>query len=314
MALVNAGFWLDGCEASATDTPEADPFTVQTCTTKAAFCPRWTVDCERWTLTHSSGDPTYGPCKSEGDAACGDEPDGEGDAVVAWLEALVGLVADAEGAGEVAEAEALGAVLGEGDDEDVGEVDGDGVGEGVGGGAGEDGSTWQLVLVSAAARALDVAATSLSVPASAVLGKLACTPKVRKPPASRLSPATRTCAKRIRIALSALLVRVILCSLCDSEATGWRMGMNIDITLCPASYAPAPSRSRPGAALTGQRPRPCYVTIPVPGRSVGGHRISKPWPAGGCGRGRCTCSRIIELTSQHQTHADPWTSILSLKG
>jgi len=31
--LVNVGFWLDGWEASATDTPEADPFTVETRTT-----------------------------------------------------------------------------------------------------------------------------------------------------------------------------------------------------------------------------------------------------------------------------------------
>jgi hypothetical protein len=30
--LLNAGFWLDGCAVSATDTPEADPFLVETCT------------------------------------------------------------------------------------------------------------------------------------------------------------------------------------------------------------------------------------------------------------------------------------------
>jgi hypothetical protein len=30
--LVNAGFWLDGCVVSATDTSEADPFCVETCT------------------------------------------------------------------------------------------------------------------------------------------------------------------------------------------------------------------------------------------------------------------------------------------
>jgi hypothetical protein len=31
--LLNAGFWLDGCAVSATDTSEADPFRVETCTT-----------------------------------------------------------------------------------------------------------------------------------------------------------------------------------------------------------------------------------------------------------------------------------------
>jgi hypothetical protein len=31
--LLNVGFWLDGCAVSATDTSEADPFWVVTCTT-----------------------------------------------------------------------------------------------------------------------------------------------------------------------------------------------------------------------------------------------------------------------------------------
>ena len=31
--LVKVGFWLDGCTVSATDTSEADPFWVETCTT-----------------------------------------------------------------------------------------------------------------------------------------------------------------------------------------------------------------------------------------------------------------------------------------
>jgi hypothetical protein len=31
--LVNVGFWLEGCTVSATDTSEADPFCVETCTT-----------------------------------------------------------------------------------------------------------------------------------------------------------------------------------------------------------------------------------------------------------------------------------------
>jgi hypothetical protein len=55
---VKAGFWLDGCEARVTDTFEAEVFSAETCTTNMAFCPRWTLDCERWTLTHSSGEGT----------------------------------------------------------------------------------------------------------------------------------------------------------------------------------------------------------------------------------------------------------------
>ena len=53
--LLNVGFWLDGCAVSATETSEADPFSVQTCTTYPAVSPVLMLDCERWTLTHSSG-------------------------------------------------------------------------------------------------------------------------------------------------------------------------------------------------------------------------------------------------------------------
>ena len=53
--LLNVGFWLDGCAVSATDTSEADPFWVVTCTTKVAVWPRLMLDWERWTCTHSSG-------------------------------------------------------------------------------------------------------------------------------------------------------------------------------------------------------------------------------------------------------------------
>ena len=35
--VVNVGFTLDGCVPSAMDTPEADPFSVETCTVKEAF-------------------------------------------------------------------------------------------------------------------------------------------------------------------------------------------------------------------------------------------------------------------------------------
>jgi len=53
--LVNAGFWLAGAEFRATDTPAAEPFLVETVTTKVASCPRCTLDCARWTLAQSSG-------------------------------------------------------------------------------------------------------------------------------------------------------------------------------------------------------------------------------------------------------------------
>jgi hypothetical protein len=55
--LVNVGFWLVGVAARATDTPAAEPFSVETVTLNAAECPRWMLDCDRWTLTltHSSG-------------------------------------------------------------------------------------------------------------------------------------------------------------------------------------------------------------------------------------------------------------------
>lgn len=52
--LVNVGFWLAGCEVSATETLAAEPFWVETWMTYEAFFPRWTLAWERWTLTHSS--------------------------------------------------------------------------------------------------------------------------------------------------------------------------------------------------------------------------------------------------------------------
>jgi hypothetical protein len=193
------------------------------------------VDCERWTLTHSSGwaaellelglAPGLAVVEASSDAVavaevdvwdddgkdeadCDGEADCEGDAVGA----LLGLAAEAEAVEGPADTEAVGGAAGDGDGEGVGEVDGDDVGEGVGEGEVEGvlegGSTWQLVLVFAAVPRLDVVVTGPRTPARAVPGKLASTPKVREPPASSLSAVTRPCAKRIRIALSTLLVRV----------------------------------------------------------------------------------------------------------
>jgi hypothetical protein len=233
--LVNAGFWLDGCAARATDTLAADPlFWVETCTTKAAFWPRWTLDCERWTVTHSSGWPVEfalalvlaatwavsdaeavaaaevvdndgeadpgcdGDTDPEGAPDAGPEPDADG----AVFGALVGLVADTEA---VEEAE------GEEDGVGVGDCDDVGVGLGVGEGVPAAGSTWHVVFAFALVEvpALGVAAAGPSVLARAVPGTLASPPRVRKPPAAKLSAATRTCARRMRIALSTLLIRVM---------------------------------------------------------------------------------------------------------
>ena len=132
------------------------------------------------------------------------EPDGAAEAG-ALLGSLLGLVV---AAGEVEELEVDGV--------GVGAFDGFGVAFGVGVGLGEDvleaGSTWQLVSVFALALVevprFDAAAASLSVPACAVPGRPASTPRVRKPPPTTLS-AARTYARRMRIALSPLLIRLL---------------------------------------------------------------------------------------------------------
>jgi len=180
------------------------------------------------------GEPVADPDAADGDAADGDaEPgvglglDGEGDAV------LLDVLPDA---GAVGEAEAdVDEPEGDGDGDVVGlEVDGDGVG------VLAVGSTSHLVSMLALAAllvlavlftlavvraladvlALGEAALALTVPARAAPGQPASTPRVRNPPASRLSTAARTCARRMNIALSTLLIEATVCSLWDSEATG----------------------------------------------------------------------------------------------
>jgi pyruvate/2-oxoglutarate dehydrogenase complex dihydrolipoamide acyltransferase (E2) component len=139
-------------------------------------------------------------------------------------------------AGAVGEAEAdVDEPEGDGDGDVVGlEVDGCGVGELT------VGSTSHLVSVLAlavllvlavlfvlaavralaAVLALGEAAVALTVPARAAPGQPASTPRVRNPPASRLSTAARTCARRMNIALSTLLIEATVCFLWGSEATG----------------------------------------------------------------------------------------------
>lgn len=116
-------------------------------------------------------------------------------------------------------------------DEPEGDGDGDVVGLGVDGcgvGVLAVGSTAHVVLVSVLALAvllvlavvlalaevlaLGEAALALTVPARAAPGQPASTPRVRNPPASRLSTAARTCARRMNIALSTLLIEATVCS------------------------------------------------------------------------------------------------------
>ena len=164
------------------------------------------------------GEPVAGADADDGDAepGVGLGLDGEGDTV------LLDVLPDA---GAVGEAEA-----------DVDEPEGDGCGVGVL----AVGSTSHLVSVLALAvllvlavlftlavvralaevLALSEAALALTVPARAAPGQPASTLRVRNPPASRLSTAARTCARRMNIALSTLLIEATVCSLWGSEATG----------------------------------------------------------------------------------------------
>ncbi len=189
------------------------------------------LDCERWTLTHSSGGdvvpvlalplpllsglglvatvPTWassvaavpldvavemadGDADVDGDAdADGDgdtRRDGSGEAVLTGAAVALTGGGDTVG-GSLADVEWLADELAEGDGEGEGdgERDGDGDGDGEGVGVPEEGSAWHTwsVFVLAAIGA------ACAVPS---------TPRVRKLPLSKVTAATLTCAKRIRIA------------------------------------------------------------------------------------------------------------------
>jgi hypothetical protein len=144
------------------------------------------------------------------------EPDGDGDTGV-LLGVLVGSVPEDAGddAGAVGEAEPEELEDGEGDG-DVEVDDGLGVGVGVGVDVAAAGSTSHLVSVLAPALVevpgLAEAASAVIVLARAAPGQPASTPKVRDAPATVLSTAARACARRIKTALSPLLVEVTACS------------------------------------------------------------------------------------------------------
>jgi hypothetical protein len=140
--------------------------------------------------TVAEGDGEYG-----GSGVCRSEPDGEGEGVAS----LPGLLSVAEGLGD-----GVGDGVGEGVGDGEGDGDGDGEGEAV---AGSGLHCWSVLLaLLALAAAVDEEA------ASAPSCRLVNTPRVRNPPVSKLTVAALTYPKRIRIALSALLVRVTVCS------------------------------------------------------------------------------------------------------
>jgi hypothetical protein len=248
--LLNSGFWLDGCAVSATDTSEADPFLAETCTTYPAVWPGLMLDCERWTLTHSSGGavvpvpplPLVAGLGSELGLVAARASSVEAavrvavaeDVAVAVPVALAVAVpvaldvpeADVEGDGEVVlldpaltlagDGNTLGRVLAVAEwfaDGLLELVDGDGEGDGEGDGdrEGDGDGDGEGVGVPEAGSAWH----TVSVLAVVVRGA-ACavpsTPRVKKLPLSKVTAATLTCAKRIKNRLSTLLVRVTVCS------------------------------------------------------------------------------------------------------
>ena len=95
------------------------------------------------------------------------------------------VVEDVPAEGELVGDEVVGVGVGEGDGE------GDGDGEGEDEGDGEDGSAWHTGFAAAAMFPCDTSGAASALPSM---------PRVRKPPLSRVTAATRTCPKRIRIA------------------------------------------------------------------------------------------------------------------
>ena len=141
------------------------------------------------------------------------EPDGDGDVL---LGVLVGSVPDDPGAVGEEEPDELDEADGDGDGESDGDFDGDFDGVGVGVAVAAAGSTSHVVSVFALALAeglgFAAAVPACSVAACAAPGHPASTPRVRNPPAAALSTAARTCARRMKTALSPLLIEVTVCS------------------------------------------------------------------------------------------------------
>lgn len=160
--LVNSGRWPAGAAVSVTVTPDAGPFSAQTCTVNDAVWPRLMLDCVPRTPTHSSAG------------------DGGG----------VGLAAGDGGGVELAAGDGEGLRLkGPGDDDTVGEAEGDG--------SPDDGSGWHRVSPPEAAAAAEESADVNEAP-----GIPPDTPQTRKPPATMLTVSTRRCESSLLIACS----------------------------------------------------------------------------------------------------------------
>ena len=250
--LLNVGLWLDGCAVSATDTSEADPFSVQTCTMYPAVWPVLMLDCERWTLTHSSGGavvpvlplplPLATGLGSElglVETSASSVPAAVREAVAVALAVPVAVAVavpvavpdgDAEGDGEVVfvgpplartgGGNTLGVEVGAAELFVAGllelvEGDGDGDAEGDGEGDRDGEGEGEGDGEGVGVPGAGSAWHTESVLA-AVAREAACAlpsmPRVRKPPLSTVTAAALTCPKCIKDRLSTLLVRVTVCS------------------------------------------------------------------------------------------------------
>jgi hypothetical protein len=179
-----------------------------------------------------------------------DAPDGDADAdcgEFVWPDpALLAGGVDTVG-GVLAAPEWLGDALlelvegdGEGDGDGDGDRGGDGDGDGVG--VPEAGSAWHTVSV-------------LFGVARGAASALPSTPRVRKLPLSKVTAATLTCAKRMRIACLRCSSG-LPCALRDSEATRGSDGYGYSYPLtgyvcitCIADHRPCPGAPLPGAVF-----------------------------------------------------------------
>jgi len=240
------------------------------------------LDWERWTLTHSSGGavvpvlvlPLFcglglelGLAATRASSAAAvadvaDVPDCEGDGEVSWegggevvwggtLLALAGgstvdgrVVAAAEVLADgLVEGEGEGEVEGEGDGEGEGECGGEDEGDGEGVGVLADGSAWHTLSVFAVVAA-GAACAACAVPSA---------PRVSKLPLSKVTAATLTCAKRIRIACLRCSSG-LPCALRDSEATRGRMGRCTHFSANRLHMHHPSSGSRPARRTLGRSP------------------------------------------------------------
>jgi hypothetical protein len=206
------------------------------------------------------------------------EPEAEGDGETGvLLGVLVGSVLDDVGAVGEAELEELEEGEGEGD----GDVDvGSGVAVGVGVAEAAAGSTWHVMEVFGPALAevlglglglvlgvgLAETATVFIVPAHAAPGQPASAPRVRDPPATRLTTAARACARRMKTALFPLLFEVywvlFVGFVGDCVTVGYEYSYPVPGELCLRRHMPL-TAGPPG----GSAGRPSDVTIVTP-RSV----------------------------------------------